>query len=230
MSSSDRKSGNAAGGKPTRRDILSWGALGPALLAPGLLGLGACQLPVPGQGPPPTLYRLTPKSTFSPDLPTVDWQLLLEVPVADAGLSTTRIALQHSATKLEYYARASWIDTAPMMVQTLLVESFENSQRIVAVGRESVGLRPDFVLKTELREFQAEYFEPGAPQAHVVINAKLVTMPERVIIGSQSFETLSSADIDGMGAIITAFDNALGRVLKHLVEWTLHTGEGGGKS
>ncbi|MGH6948783.1 MAG: ABC-type transport auxiliary lipoprotein family protein [Kiloniellales bacterium] len=230
MSPSNRKSGDAAGGKPTRRDILAWGALGPVLLAPGLLGLGACQLPVPGQGPPPTLYRLTPKSTFSPDLPTVDWQLLLEVPVADAGLSTTRIALQHSATKLEYYARASWIDSAPLMLQTLMVESFENSRHIVAVGRESVGLRPDFVLKTELREFQAEYFEPGAPKVHVVLNAKLVKMPERVIIGSESFEALSVADLDDMEAIIAAFDDALGKVLKRLVEWTLLTGERGGAS
>ena len=37
-------------------------------------------------------------------------------------------------------------------LQTLIIESFENSGRIVAVGRESVGLRADFTLKTELRE------------------------------------------------------------------------------
>lgn len=225
MNRSDRKSAARGLSAPSRRDLLVWSALGPALLAPGLFGLAGCQLPVPGQGPPPTLYRLTPKSTFAADLPTVDWQLLLEVPVADAGLSTTRIGLQRSATRLEYYARASWIDGAPLMLQTLMVESFENSGRIVAVGRESVGLRPDFVLKTELREFQAEYFEPGAPKAHVVFNAKLVKMPERVIIGSESFEALSPADLDGMEAIIAAFDDALGKVLKRMVEWTLRTGE-----
>ena len=60
--------------------------------------------------------------------------------------------------QIEYYARAQWSDRAPQMVQTLMIESFENSQRIIAVGRDVVGLRADFILKSELREFQAEYF------------------------------------------------------------------------
>ena len=132
-----------------------------ALMLPLALTLAGCELAVPGQGPPPALYRLTPKSTFSEGLPVVDWQLILEAPVADAGLSTTRVALQMSPTQLEYYALASWTDRAPLMVQTLMVESFENSRHIVAVGRESVGLRADYILKSELREFQAEYFHRG---------------------------------------------------------------------
>ena len=62
------------------------------LMAPPLAFLaGACEQLVPGQGPPPILYRLTPKSTFRSDLPKVRWQLVLELPLANAGLSTTRI-------------------------------------------------------------------------------------------------------------------------------------------
>jgi len=77
----------------------------------GLLALGACQLP--GSGEPPSLYTLTPKSTFATDLPKVDWQLIVETPVAAAGLNTSRIALQRSPVTLEYYANANWTDIAP---------------------------------------------------------------------------------------------------------------------
>jgi len=184
---------------------------------------GACALAA-GQGPPPTLYRLTPKSTFRKDLPTVRWQLVLEVPIADAALNTARIALFPDPTHVEYYARASWTDRAPQMVQTLLIESFENSDRIVSVGRDSVALRADFLLKTELREFQAEYPKPGAPRVHVAFNVKLVQMPARTIIGSQDFDHKVDAQADRMPAIIAAYDEALGKVLKRLVEWTLITG------
>ncbi len=211
---------------PRRRRLLA-----AALVLPLGLALTACGLPVPGQGPPPSLYRLTPKSTFSEDLPAVGWQLVLEVPVADAGLSTTRVALQKSPTQLEYYARSSWTDRAPLMVQTLMIESFENSHRIVAVGRESVGLRADFILKSELREFQAEYFGGPLPSVRIAINAKLVQLPRRTIIGSKSFEAVAPAKADTMNEIINAYDEALGSVLKHLVEWTLITGQnasGGG--
>lgn len=196
-----------------------------ALMLPLALTLAGCELAVPGQGPPPALYRLTPKSTFSEGLPVVDWQLVLEAPVADAGLNTTRVALQMSPTQLEYYALASWTDRAPLMVQTLMVESFENSGRIVAVGRESIGLRSDFVLKTELREFQAEYFYGGTPQVRVRVTAKLVRMPERAIVASTEIDHRADASDDRMEDIIAAFDDALGKVLRKLVEWTLVSGQ-----
>lgn len=187
--------------------------------------LGACGLDLPGQGPPPRLFRLTPKNTFAPDLPTVDWQLIIEQPIAPTGLNIGRIALQRRAVELEYYARANWTDRAPAMVQTLIVESFENSGKILAVGRESIGLRSDFILKLEIREFQAEYIGEGPPAAHVRINAKLVRMPERAIIGSKRFAGKITAKADTMDDIVLAFDEALGKVLKELVGWTLVTGE-----
>ncbi len=210
----------ASGGGLPRRGVLRLAAAGPlAALA------AACDLSVPGQGPPPNLYRLTPKSSFPEDLPEVDWQLILEPPIADASLNTTRVALQRDPTQLEYYARSSWTDLAPQMVQTLMVESFENSGRIVSIGREAIGLRADFVLKSELREFQAEYFEGGNPKVRVAINVKLVKMPKRSIVGSTNLEHLSQAEAKLMPDIIVAFDEALGKVLRRLVEWTILTGE-----
>ena len=56
----------------------------------------------------------------------------------------------------------AWTDNAPLMVQTLLIESFESTRSIIAVGREAVGLRPDYVLHTDLREFDATY-DDGSP-------------------------------------------------------------------
>jgi len=197
-----------------------------ALVLPLAGALAACEAVVPGRGPLPDLYRLTPKSTFAADLPTVEWQLLLEPPLTNASIDTTRIGLQKSSTSVEYYARSSWSDRAPQMIQTLMVESFENSDRIVAVGRDSVALRADYILKTDLREFQAEYMAGPNPRVHVTMIARLVKMPRRSIIGSKKFEAVIEARADTMPAIIAAFDEALGKVLKRLVEWTLVTGQG----
>jgi cholesterol transport system auxiliary component len=198
-----------------------------AFAAPATV-LAACEGVLPGQGPPPRLFVLTPKSTFPESLPTVDWQLIIEVPVAATGLDTTRISLQRSPVEHEYYARANWTDRTPTLVQTLLVESFENSRKIVAVGRESLGLRADFVLKSELREFQAEFDRsaPGTPPAaNVKLGLKLVQMPERAIVGSRNFEHRIPASTDTLEAIVDAFDVALGKVLKDVVSWTLITGD-----
>jgi cholesterol transport system auxiliary component len=199
-------------------------------------GLSGC-VDFPGVGEaPPRLYVLTPKSTYPDNLPSVDWQLLVETPISPAGLGTARIALQDSPIELRYFEFANWIDFAPKMVQALIIESFENSGKIVSVGREQIGLRSDFVLKTDLREFQAEYEErlpsgtrelgPNAspPWVHVRLNVKLVKMPQREIVAQQTFDRRVRAQENRMSAIIDAFDDALGKTLKAVVVWTIETG------
>jgi cholesterol transport system auxiliary component len=200
--------------RPTRRALVM-----AALAAP----LAACSLP--GGGEPPQLYTLTPKSTFPPDLPRADWQLAVELPIAAGGLDTARIALQRTPVTLDFFARAAWTDTAPRMVQTLLIESFENTGRIVGVSRDSAALRPDYLLKIDLREFQAEYFDPGHPKVHVRLSLRLVRMPERTILASFSHAEHIAAERGDLRAIAEAFDDALGKVMRRSVEWTLRTGE-----
>lgn len=208
-----------------------------ALAALMLLPLSGC-VELPGAGSaPPRLYMPMATDAFPQDLPKVGWQLLVEVPVAPAGLSTARILLQDSPLELRYYERANWTDLTPRMIQTLIVHSFENSGRIVGIGREAVGLRSDFVLKTELRDFQAEYpqrlpdgadsLSPSdpAPTARVRIDAKLVALPQREIVASETFESTAPAARNTMSEIVAAFDEALGRTLRKIVVWTLRKGE-----
>lgn len=190
-----------------------------ALTAP----LAACALP--GTGEPPQLYTLTPKSTFAADLPRAEWQLAVELPIAAGGLDTSRIALQRTPVTLDFFARAAWTDTAPRMVQTLMIESFENSGKIVGVSRDSAALRPDYLLKVDLREFQAEIFEPGMPVVHVRLGLRLVRLPERTIVAGFSAEEKVRAVRGDVPAIAEAFDEALGRAMRRTVEWTLRTGQ-----
>src|SRR3546814_14698778 len=104
------------------------------------------------------------------------------------------------------------------MIQTLMIESFENSRKIVSVGRESIGLRADFILKSDLRELQAVYYNGGLPAAWVSINAKLVQLPRRAIVASQSFDAKVTAEAATLQAVVTAFDDDSGKVLRRPVD------------
>jgi cholesterol transport system auxiliary component len=182
--------------------------------------LGGCQL-INAAEEPTDLYTITPKSTFEPDMPAVFWQLAVEEPNASAYLNTSRIAIAQSATSSDYYAKTGWTDRAPLMVQTRIVDSFENSHKIVAVARESIGIRANYVLQSDLRNFEAMYFYGPQPIAHVRIVAKLVRMPDRQIIGVATFERCVRARADKVPKVVEAFDQALGSVMKRLVAWTL---------
>ena len=197
-----------------------------ALMCAVALDVAGCGI-LPKVQEPLDLYSLSPKTTFQDPLPKVDWQLVVELPVADASIDTPRIALSRNPYSIEYYAKASWTDNAPAMVQTLMIESFESTHSIVAVGREAIGLRPDFILKTDLREFQANY-EGSDPIPTVVVrmNAKLVQMPDRRITASRTVEERVKATGSTFNVVIDAFDEALGSAIKQIVVFTLTTPRG----
>jgi len=213
---------------PTRtgqgRRIAEWGrreAIQGLAAAMAMAPLAACGV-LPQVNEPVDLYTLTPKTTFPESLPKVDWQLVVETPVAAVSLDTPRIALQRTPLTFEYYANAAWTDNAPSMVQTLLIESFEATKSIPAVGREAIGLRPDYVLKTDLREFEAIYKgDNPVPTVWVRMNAKVVRMPERRIIASQTYGFEQAAAGGKLTDIVASFDDVLGRVLKEIVLFTL---------
>jgi len=197
--------------------ILRWTAFCAAAVV-----LAGCQLLAAAEEPV-DLYTITPKSTFDSDLPAVTWQLAVDVPAAAANVNTGRIALAHSLTSSDYYTKTAWTDRAPVMVQTRIVDSFENSHKIVAVARDSIGLRANYLLQTDLRNFEAMYFYGGTPIVKVRIVAKLVRMPDRQIIGVATFERCVRARADKVPKLVEAFDQALGSVMKRLVAWTLRT-------
>ena len=193
----------------TRRLFLLAGAAGAA---------AGCGI-VPNVSKPLTLYTLKPQVAPTQPLPKVPWQLVVAEPAAERDIDTTRIALTRTANVIEYFADGNWTDTAPALVQAKMIEAFEGTNAIVAVGRDAAGLKPDYILQSDLRDFAAVY--PGgagaAPVAHVQLIAKLVQMPDRRITRTVSADASVAAASKDLPAIVTAFEQALGQVLSKIV-------------
>jgi cholesterol transport system auxiliary component len=189
----------------------------PTIIALALAGCGGLF----GGSSPAQLYRVTPVHNFPPGLPRPPVQVLIDEPLAPAGLDTTRIALSRSAVSIEYFADSEWTDRVPLMVQTALLESFEDSKALSAINRESVGLHADFILKTEIRHFEALYDSPDqAPEVWVTIIARLVNPSGRDIVFQASFERRVRAKINDVPQIVLAFQEALEGVMEEIVVWT----------
>ena len=203
--------------RPARRDLLRVGAAGvPLLLA------GCATLPRPG--PPPRVFRLTPKTTFPEDLPRVDWTLAVSEPLAERALDTDRIALLRDGTEIAYFANVVWSDRVPALVQILLVQSFLASGA-VAAGTDRDPLRPDYLLRSVLTAFQVHESGDGARAAVVSLTATLLRMPRREVVATERFRAVHPVGARRFEAVIAAFDEALGKVLKRVVLWTLLVGE-----
>jgi len=177
-------------------------------------------LPVPVV---PQLYVLRPQGA-PPTGPQVRWQLSVAAPDAAASLDTVRIALTRSPTTMDYFANAAWSDRVPLMVQRLLIQSFDASGRILSVDRDTAGLEADYLLETEIRDFQARYDTPdGAPEIEIGMQAKLVRMPQREIIGALNATQRARASANNLDAIVVAFNQAAGAAIAQIAAWTLST-------
>ena len=142
------------------------------------LGLGGCIPGLPGAGPEPRTFRVTPKYAFADDLPAVTWALVVAEPSAERTLDTNRIAVVTGGINVDYVALAFWIDRAPSMLQTLMVQSFRNSGQIAQVGTTRDRLRPEFLLTSDLRAFQLNRgAEPDL--VRVRLDVQLLRMPQR---------------------------------------------------
>ena len=198
---------------PERRQFVLTGAA--ALLS----GCGSIQLiPQPMQ---PQLYVLRPQVTIPIGAP-VRWRLTVGPPDAAASLDTTRIALSRSATTMDYFANAAWNERLPLIFQRLLIQTFDASNRIVAVDRDTAGSESDYLLQTEIRDFEAHYDTPdGAPQITVSIQAKLTRMPQREIVSSLNVMQQAQASSNSLDNIVSAFDTASGAAIAQIAAWTL---------
>lgn len=173
---------------------------------------------------PTDLYVLSPKSTFSASLPRLRQQIVVDQPTATAAVDTDQIAVQPTPLQVQYLPGARWVDRAPLIVQALLIESFENTGKVPAVGSSTIGLRADYLIVTDIREFQAIVpvgAESSALQIDVRLNIKIIDAFSDRIIGSRSFEEIVPSPSDTPEDVTTAFDEALGDTMRDAIEWSI---------
>ena len=149
--------------------------------------------------------------------PAVAWQLAIEVFTAREPVSSVRIAVLDPDGTYSVVSGARWSLPAPQLLQAVMVEAFEKSQRITGVG-PAEALRGDCRLGGELRRF---HWQPEAGVVDILAAARLHCGPANTVIAMRTFET--SAPVTGRGApaIAGAFNAALGSLMPQLVDWVL---------
>jgi cholesterol transport system auxiliary component len=173
---------------------------------------------------------LKPQLEALPDAPKVSWQLAVARPEMPRTMDTERIALTRAAT-LDYYADAQWTDPVSRLLQQLLIEAFEKSGRILGVAQDSGEVRADYMLQTELRDFEAHYdSETGTPQVVVSLSAKLIEARSRDVIGSFATSHSAAASQNSVPAVVEAFNTATAAALEDVASWTLRAPSEAGPS
>jgi len=192
-----------------------------ALIAFSALALSACGNILGPSEAPPQIYILNPQFGPVSNAPATDWQIGIPSPNVPDALDTKRIALQRGQI-MDYYANAAWTDQTGDVIQDMLVNAFEKSGKVKAVGPTSGGVRADLLVTTEVRDFTAHYSsENGAPNVVVDIVAKLITSNHHDVVAMFDARREVQTSVNSVPAVVQAFNQASGQAVTDIVGWAL---------
>jgi cholesterol transport system auxiliary component len=175
--------------------------------------LGGC---LGGGDPPPATFDLSAARDGLQGRAGTGGQLQVEEPTALQVYDSERIVAKSIAQGLSYLPDGQWADRLPRLVQTRMIQTFENSNRFRSVGRPGDDFAPDLRLVSEIRAFEAD---EATRNAVVEISAKLINTRSGGITRGQLFGAQTPVGtIDGAGAS-QALDQSLRAVLVDLVSW-----------
>lgn len=150
--------------------------------------------------------------------------VIVEVPTTSGVLNTDRILIRPDALQAQYLPDVRWGDEVPIMMQTLLLRTLENTGGLRFVGRRPIAGSGDFAIVTELVDFQAELAEDGEG-ADVVIRmtSRIIRERDAQVIATRQFSTRAIAGSTDTRALVEAFDAASDQVLIEFADWTMAT-------
>lgn len=191
------------------------------LLVSALTLLAACGA-VSKASAPLDAYTLSPLPVSSAGR-TSTRHLVVELPTSSGALATDRILIKPNPLQAEYLPKGRWVDAAPVLLQTLLVASLQNSGGFRLVGRDGAGLTPDYVLLVEVNDFQAEAPATGAAETpvHVGLTLTMIREEDHQLIASRRFDQTALAASTDTLVLVGAFDVATRQVLADAVAWSL---------
>ncbi len=147
-------------------------------------------------------------------------QILIAGPTALRSLDSEQIVIRVSPSEIQYLSRAQWGDKLPRIVQSKLVEAFENSGKLGGVGLPGQGLAIDYQVVTDIRSFEID--ASSGNQAVVEISVKLLNDRNGSVRAQKVFRAMAPAGGDNVG-FVKALDHAFSIVVSEIVSWTLRS-------
>lgn len=145
-------------------------------------------------------------------------QILIADPTALKALNSDQIVIRVSPSEIQYLSRSQWSDTLPRMVQSKLVQAFENSGKLGGVGKPGQGLAIDYQVVTDIRSFEID--AASGNKAVVEISAKILNDRNGTVRAQQVFRATAPAGGDNV-SFVKGLGRAFTSVTDQIVGWTL---------
>lgn len=117
-----------------------------------------------------------------------------------------------------YIAEARWVAPAEVLFDEAVLNAFEARPGRVRLVSRGEPQKADMALRLDVRNFETRYSDQGGPV--VVVRVRALLVRNHAPVAEQIFEAQAPADRNRVTAIVTAYNQALAKVLGDIVAWT----------
>ncbi len=159
--------------------------------------------------PQPLIYRVdAPRIAAGAPLAA---DLRIAVAGSAPGLGGSGIASRLADRRLDYLAGARWAERLPVLVESALIESFQESGRLRSVQGDAGRFQSTHALVVELRRFEVDYSAGGVPVAQVSLAVTLGRTSDRRVLAAFTASASESAAENRQATVVAALDAAFAR-------------------
>ncbi len=153
---------------------------------------------------------LIPVKTFSGIAKIPDGQLVVPEPDVVGSVFNDQVAIMTPSGDRSTVVEAKWPDTLSRVVQSRVVQSFENAGYLKVLGHPPDGFDVDYQLLIDLRSFQIVASQ--SPTAEISFSAKLIGKNGQVL-GAKLFQASVPATITDQAGVAAALNGAFDKVV-----------------
>jgi ABC-type uncharacterized transport system auxiliary subunit len=139
-------------------------------------------------------------------------------PIAGPGLESDHIVIAEPEHRMSYYAGSQWAAALPALVETVVVARLRSAGGWAAVNDSESAFQSEYYLQIGISRFEAEYTTQAVPTARVSFDCAIGRRGSRELLASFTVEGAAAASANRVGAVVSAFEQALNAALGQLAE------------
>lgn len=147
-------------------------------------------------------------------------QLLVPPPTALKALDSENIVVSSAPRSIEYLKGAQWGDRLTNIVQSRLVQAYENTGAFGGIGRPGDGLAINYQILTDLRSFGVQAY--GSRTSGVVeLAVRLMNDKTGEVRATRIFRNEVPVSGGSNSEYVKAINTAFDRTVSEIVAWTV---------
>ena len=141
--------------------------------------------------------------------------LAIQEPAASAPADSDRIVVRTGPSAVAVMRGAQWTERLPRLLQSRLIQTFENAKLVRSVSRPGDGATPDRALAWDIRRFEMDAMDNVA---RVEVSVRLMDMSGK-IVAAQIFAAEVPGEAGEGSLAAQALDAASNNLLRQIVTW-----------